>query len=285
MPENTASRTALSVAWLRAAHQVLDTSPLVLNDPAVLALLGPSAKEEIRLRVDELQVPGARSLRSHVVLRSRFAEDRMSQAVKRGIRQYILLGAGYDTFCIRQPEWASVLRIIEVDQPATQNGKKSRLEMARIPVPENVNFLPVDFERETLRYALARGNVDPTIPTFFSCLGVTVYLTEAAVDALFLMVAEFPRSSEIVFTFTQPHSTDTDPSTRVGAEKLAAQAAAVGEPWQSYFTVDALTAKLAEFGFEDIYFLTPDKSQREYFADRTDGLPIPRRTSIASAIR
>src|SRR5262249_6418736 len=115
MGENAVSRTALGVAWYRAAHQVFD-KPLILEDPVVLALFGPTAIEHLHRQHKEFQRPGARALRAHVVLRSRFAEDRLALAIERGVTQYIILGAGYDTFCLRQPAWARSLRIIEVDQ-------------------------------------------------------------------------------------------------------------------------------------------------------------------------
>src|SRR5215831_17135656 len=166
MTEIQASRTALGVAWYRAAHQVID-KPLIFEDPTALALFGPAAAEHVRAQAEEFQKPGPRGLRALVVLRSRFAEDRLALAVARGVTQYVVLGAGYDTFSVRQPEWAHSLRITEIDQSATQCDKKLRLEKAALTVRENVTFLAVDFETETLADALTRGNVDRSIATFF----------------------------------------------------------------------------------------------------------------------
>jgi len=283
MIENRASQTALSVAWLRAAHQVLDI-PLILEDAAILALLGPSAREQIESRVEELQNPITFALRSHVALRSRFAEDRLHKAVGRGVRQYVLLGAGYDTFCLRQPDWAAPLRITEADQSATQRDKLARIKQAGMMVPPNVTFLCVDFETETLSDAIQRSGIDQLAPTFFSCLGVTVYLTDDAVTALFSTVAGFPPGSEIAFTFSQPRDGE-DAKTRAAGAILAEQVAAVGEPWRSHFTVVEIRDRLAAAGFQQIDFLAPDDARKQYFADRTDSLPPPRRISICSAIR
>src|SRR5690349_2502564 len=130
MTDRAPSRTADGVAWLRAAHQILDAPPLILDDPAIVTLLGADAIEHVRSEAVRAQSRGARALRAHVVLRSRFAEDRLRLAVERGVRQYIVLGAGYDTFIVRQPPWAHDLRIMEVDLPATQAEKRERLAAA-----------------------------------------------------------------------------------------------------------------------------------------------------------
>ena len=169
MIENRASQTALSVAWLRAAHQLLDL-PLILEDPVVLALLGPTAREQIESRINELQTPMAIALRSHVALRSRFAEDRLHEAAARGVDQYVILGAGYDTFCLRQPAWAEKLFVTEIDQPATQADKLARIEQAEVDLPSNVTFLSVDFEKETLSRAIERSGLDRTSADRADCV-------------------------------------------------------------------------------------------------------------------
>src|SRR3569833_1364638 len=110
------SRTALGVAWLRALHQVLDSKPLILEDEPIVDLLGRYYVERASQATERFQAPGARLLRSHVVLRSRFTEDRLEAAVGRGVEQFVVLGAGYDTFFARQPNWARPLRIFEIDR-------------------------------------------------------------------------------------------------------------------------------------------------------------------------
>ena len=125
--ERAGSRTALGVALLRAAHQLLDGEPKILADQPIVHLLGPEGLTRLRTLADELQTPSARRLRAHVLLRSRFAEDRLADAVRRGVRQYVLLGAGLDTFALRQPAWASEITIVEIDRPETQAAKRARL--------------------------------------------------------------------------------------------------------------------------------------------------------------
>lgn len=203
-PEMKESRTALGVAWMRALHQVLDSKPLILEDAPIVELLGRYYVERASQATGRFQAPGARLLRSHVVLRSRFAEERLEQSLARGVEQFVILGAGYDTFFARQPEWAKSLRIFEIDQPATQSDKLARIAAARMPVPSNVVFGSVNFESESVADGLRRHGVRFDVPTVFSWLGVTMYLTEPAIDATLNTVLGFPRGSEIVLTFTSP---------------------------------------------------------------------------------
>ena len=243
-----ASRTAAGVAWLRAAHQVVDSPPRILDDPIAPALFGDAAAH-LAERGPELFSPGALALRSHVLLRSRFAEDQLAAAVRRGGGQYVILGAGFDTFGYRQPSWARTLRIIEVDQPVSQQDKRRRLADAGIVPPANLIFAAVDFEAESLIDELARTGVDVSAPTFFSWLGVSMYLTRDAVDAVFRTVARFPSSSELVFTFAQPRppGSPTTPS-------IVDPEAAVGEPWLIVFDPDELPRILREDGFSSVRF-------------------------------
>lgn len=272
------SRTAAGVAWLRAVHQLIDGTPKILDDPAVVALLGPDGAERVLAERDRAQSRGARALRSHVVLRSRWAEDRLRAAVERGVRRYLVLGAGYDTFVVRQPEWARELRVVEIDRGAIQKAKRARLVQVGLVPPPNAAFLEVDFERETLARALKRARLGPDTPTFFSWLGVTMYLTEPAIDAVLRTIASYPTPSEIVFSFAQPADRETPRDTPT----LAERAASVGEPWLSYFTPEQIEQKLRGFGFACVEFLTPEAAAC-YFAGRDDGLPPPRRTSLVAA--
>lgn len=280
MLEDTPSRTAQGVAFLRAVHQVLDAPPLILTDPVALALFGPTAGEAILAAPERYQDPVLQVLRSLVVLRSRYTEDRLAAAVARGTEQLVVLGAGFDTFAYRQPEWAAALRIFEVDQAATQQTKRERLALAAIAVPENVSFVAVDFERESLRQALERGGVRADRPTFFSWLGVTMYLREEAIDAVLATVASFAAGSEIVLTFAQPRTVGEGAR---GQRQIAELAAEGGEPWISFFAPDEIERKLRSAGYSDVEFLTPVDASARYFAGRPADIPPPRRTTIVSA--
>lgn len=271
----SASRTALATAYMRAAHQLLDPPPRILDDPAAVAVLGPDAERRIREAAERWQSPGARALRSHMVLRSRFAEDRLAAAAARGVTQYVVLGAGFDTFAVRQPPWARGLRILEVDHAGTQALKRSHLAAAGIPVPPNAGFATVDFERESLRDGLVRHGISPAERTFFSWLGVTMYLPEAAIDAVLRSAVEFPAGSEMVLTFAPP-----DDAPRPVAER----AAEAGEPWLSYFEPADMRDRLLAAGFTAVELLTPAAAEALYFAHGSS-LPPPRRTTIAAAVR
>ena len=273
-----ASHTARGVAILRAAHLIVDSPPPVLNDTVVARLLDPDIEAQIRARVDELQTPAVRGLRAQVLLRSRFAEDSLEGAVEHGAEQYVLLGAGLDTFAYRQPAWAGALAIVEVDHPASQAAKRSALAAAGIAPRANVHYADVDFERETLATGLARCGVSVTKRTFFSWLGVTMYLTREAIEATLRTVLSFPRGSDIVFTFAQPNP---DPAS-AGA-RIAESAAGVGEPWISYFTPDDVETMLRSLGFATVRFLSTGEADERYFSGRADGLMAPRRGSIVSA--
>jgi methyltransferase (TIGR00027 family) len=277
--ERVASRTATGVAVLHVAHQIVDSEPRVLDDPVIGDLMG-LPPDYVREHADKFQSRGARGLRAHVVTRTRFAEDRLRAAVARGVRQYIVLGAGLDTFAYRQPEWARGIRVFEIDQPGTQTGKRYRVTVAGIAVPENVTYVAIDFEAEALADGLRRGGVNLDEPAFFAWLGVTMYLTEPAIDAVLKTVVAFPRGSEIVLTFTQPKTAeDVQPD----GVTLAERAAEVGEPWVTFFEPPQLEAKLHSLGFSAVEFLTFDDAVARYFQNRADGLLPPRKTSIVSA--
>lgn len=218
----------------------------------------------------------ARGLRTHVLLRSRYAEERLHLAVDRGIVQFLALGAGLDTFAYRQPDWATGLRIYEVDHPASQEAKRERLAAASIAIPDNVTFVSVDFEHETLQDRLLAHGFDFAAPTFVSCLGVLVYLTMDAVTDLFRFVASLSPSSECVFTFGG-HSRPMPP----GVPSLNEIVAAAGEPFRSALDIYEVGALCAEVGLPAPVVPT-DAEIASYLGDRVDGLEPPSRNSIAS---
>ena len=275
MSQKTASRTALATAYMRAAHQLLDPPPRVLEDPTAVAVLGPGAEQMIRESAPRSQTSEGRALRAHMVLRSRFAEDRLAAAAGRGVTQYVILGAGFDTFAVRQPEWARKLRILEVDHAGTQELKRSHLAAAGLVVPTNVAFATIDFERESLRDGLVRHAISPTERTFFSWLGVTMYLREEAIDAVLRSVAEFPAGSEIVLTFASASNMPAG---------IAEYAGQLGEPWLSFFEPAQIENKLRGAGFTSVELLTPLVAKSRYF-NAPCSLPTPARTTIVAAIR
>lgn len=265
---------------LRAAHQLFDQPPRILEDPIAERLLDPAARERLTQDRAAIDSPVARALRSHVVTRSRFAEDRLRASQERGVRQYVVLGAGYDTFAYRQPAWAVPLRIFEVDQPATQREKQTRLSEAEVSLPRNLTFVAVDFERESLSSRLIEHGFDPTALAFFSWLGVTMYLDEAANDAVFKYIASLARGTELVFTFAP----QADGGDDARSAMLSSRVAAIGEPWRTFYEPRTLAAHLQTLGFSSVSMPTPAELAATYFLGRDDDLPLPRRRTIAVAI-
>ena len=283
MNSQKASRTALATAYLRAAHQLLDSAPKILDDPVAARLLGEDASQKIREFAERYRNSEAEALRSHVVLRSRFAEDRLADAVRRGISQYVILGAGFDTFAFRQPDWAKSLRIFEIDHPDTQSVKRSFLTKASLDLAANVRFAQIDFEHESLLEGLCHYHVSLEEPTFFSWLGVTMYLKEAAIDAALKSMATYPSGSEVVLTFKQP-MVKTTGKAAAAAQKLAENVASVGEPFVSFFEPKAMEAKLISAGFSKVEFLDLETAGTRYFASRPADLPKPKHINIVSGI-
>jgi methyltransferase (TIGR00027 family) len=277
MSDYKASHTALGTAYLRAAHQLLDAQPLLFDDPVALPLLGLEGLKLIQDTADNYQTPEMLALRAHVVLRSRFTEDRLAAAVSRGITQYVILGAGFDTFALRQPAWAKNIKIIEVDHAGTQTMKRSYIAAAGLAMPENAVFADINFENESFHDGLFRYSVSMKEPSFFSWLGVTMYLKEDAIDAVLRSVAMFPADSEIVLTFVQPPGDSLSP--------LAQRVANLGEPWVSCFAPYALKAKLLGVGFSKVKFLSPAEAEAWYFRQRPKDLPVPKKINILCAVK
>ncbi|TWB82683.1 methyltransferase (TIGR00027 family) [Nitrospirillum amazonense] len=264
------SRTALAVAALRAAHQVMD-APVIFADPVALPILGPDAEARIRADEARLHAPPARFLRAALVARSRFAEDRLAMAVAAGVDQYVVLGAGLDTFAYRNPHPG--VRVFEVDHPATQAWKRAMLEAAGIAPPAGVAYAAIDFERDTLTDALTRAGFDWNRPAFIAWLGVTVYLTRDAILDTLRRVATLPAGSAIVFDYSLPPDRLTK-AQQTTFQAMADRAAAEGEPWRSFFTPDALGAELRRLGYGAVEDVGPVELNPRYFAGRADGLVL-----------
>jgi len=213
--QRDASRTALGVAAIRAVHQQHDGEPKILEDFSVRQASGGEAL--IAAHLARAEEKADRDLRIRVVLRSRYAEDRLALARERGVRQCVILGAGFDTFAYRQPAWAKDLRLFEVDHCASQSEKRQRLDAAGISIPPNLEFVDIDFERVSLRDGLRRKFARLRRAGLFFLPGVLVYLTRDAADAIFRLVAEFPAGSEIVFTYAASGAHNSPIADRVRA--------------------------------------------------------------------
>jgi len=269
MQEGKFSRTAQRVAIRRAAHQLLD-DPKVLDDPLALRIIGAEAAAALRTDPKEDHA-FARAFRAFMAARSRFAEDELARAVEVGVTQYVILGAGLDTFAYRNPHPG--LRVFEIDHPATQAWKRQQLQEARIPIPPSLTFVPVDFEHQTLANALAHSGLNTSAPAFFSWLGVTPYLTREACMTTLSVIAKMPAGSGVVFDFA------IDPALlnagqRQALDALSKRVAAAGEPFQLFFDPTKLQHELKTLGFHRTEFLQGAQINDRYFQNRADGLCV-----------
>ena len=261
------SRTAQRVAMRRAAHQLLD-DPRVFNDPLAAAIAGESEPP------DSVEQPFSRALRAFLAVRSRYAEDQLARAVERGVlRQYVVLGAGLDTFAYRSPFRSSGLHVFEVDHPATQEWKRARLDAAHIPVPKEMTFAAVDFEHESLTDGLTAAGFNRRQPAFFSWLGVTPYLSRAAFDTTMRFIAQMPSGSGVAFDYAVERRL-LSPTQQLALDAMSARVARAGEPFQLFFDPAALADDLVRLGLANIEDLDSGQINARYFAERSDGLAV-----------
>jgi methyltransferase (TIGR00027 family) len=261
------SRTALRVAQRRAVHQALDQPP-VLNDPIAIPLLG----RDFACDAEKESTRFARAFRAFIAARGRLAEDHLAEAVAQGLRQYVVLGAGLDTFAYRNP--FAQIRVFEVDFPATQEWKRSLLAAASIPIPASLTFVPLDFEHMTLADGLAQAGFDAARPAFLGWLGVVPYLSLPAFQSTLATIGRLPAGSGVCFDFAQPPES-LAPQYLPFFQALAARVAAAGEPFRLFFTPAKLRQEFCAAGFTRIEIRTPGELNAKYFAGRADGLSMP----------
>ncbi|MDG4884926.1 SAM-dependent methyltransferase [Mesorhizobium sp. WSM4884] len=244
MEDAAPSRTALRVARLRALHQFSPQAAL-FRDPYAAAILGEAAPRAQELEQEDEH---GRRMRLFVAARARLAEDWLAAAVQRGVRQVVVLGAGLDTFSLRNPY--PNLAVFEVDHPATQSWKRQRIADAGLDEPAGTAFVPINFERQLLSEELPSAGFKPTEPSFFMWLGVVPYLTREAIFGTLSYIAGIP-GSEVVFDYSEP-AENRDVTGQATLAFYAARVATIGEPWISFFDPIALAKSLNELGFDEI---------------------------------
>src|SRR5262245_25303961 len=271
MEEGQPSGTALLAAMTRAAHLFQDGEPKVLRDELALQLSGFENEVSLQRTVEALLKEVAHHFdmefahriseysRALITMRNRYAEDELSNAIEHGVGQYVILGAGLDSFAYRRRDLTKVLRVFEVDHPATQQWKRDRLGILNVPLPTHLTFIPINFEQQTLREGLQTGGYHAEAPVFFSWLGVTYYLTEEAIFETLRSVAAAAPGSEIVFEYGLPESLLDEESRRIWAT-LQATVAARGEPVLSLFEPTTLAAQVKELGFSQVWDFGPEEA-------------------------
>ena len=266
-PDNTAVRTAL---W-RALHVEVDALPHVFEDVIGLKLANPD--DGWRHRPD--MSPFTRPFRASIVARARFVEDLVVEQVALGHSQYVILGAGLDTFAQRKPDLASRVQVFEIDQPASQEWKRQRLIEVGFGIPPFLHFIPVNFEAgDDWWERLINSGFDSKKPAVVASTGVSMYLTKEAVSATLRQVARLAPGSIFVMSFLLPMELQ-DAEIRPGVERAAAGAKANGTPWLSFFTPEELLALARNAGFGKVEHVSAAALTKRYFLNRTDGLRPP----------
>lgn len=263
-PDNTAVRVAL---W-RAMHVQLDSAPHIIEDEIGFKLVAPG--EEWRQRPD-MNPDFTKRLRASMVARARFIEDLVIEQCIRGIGQYVILGAGLDSFAQRRQDIASTLQVFEIDQPATQTWKKQRLTELGFGIPEWLHFVSVDFEISSWWEQLINAGFDSSRRTVVACTGVTLYLTKAAILATLRQLATLAPGSTIAMTFYLPLAR-LDEEDRFLQEIAEKGARAAGTPFISFFTPEEMLALATGAGFKNAEIVSSKDLDKRYFAGRTDKL-------------
>jgi methyltransferase (TIGR00027 family) len=267
--------TAQGVALHRAAHQIID-EPRVFDDPMAVRVIGAEAASALKAAPQQYHVSHwAGVLRAFITARSRYTEDELGAAVKRGVRQYVILGAGLDTFAYRNPYPPEALRVFEVDHPSTQQWKRTRLEESGIVIPGSLKFVPVDFETRTLAEGLRMAKFDSDEPAFFSWLGVIQYLTKDAIFSTFQFIAGLKKGTCVLSDYIIPPSL-LSPQQRSVFDAIVNRAAMAGAPWITFFEPSSLTADLLALGFAQAEGMGPEEINARYFAGRKDNLSVGR---------
>jgi methyltransferase (TIGR00027 family) len=263
MIEGRRSATAERVAMRRAAHQLYD-EPVIFADPLALKILSDEAAEQVRAGLElENQYPWSSGLRAFVAARSRFAEEEVAKAFAAGVRQYVVLGAGLDTFAYRNPY--NDLAVFEVDFPDTQAWKRARLELAGIAIPESMRFAAVDFEQHSLSDGLREAGFRGDQPALFAWLGVVPYLTRPAAFATLAFIAGLPQGSGVVFDYTIPREMMGERE-RDAFDNLAARVARAGEPFRLFFNPAQLAMDLGDLGFSTLEDLDVEAIRARWFS-------------------
>ncbi len=264
-PDSTAVRVAL---W-RAMHAQIDPPPHILEDEIGLKLISPPDSWRERPDMDPV---GTKLFRASIVARARFIEELVAQESARGVNQYIILGAGLDSFAQRKPELASRLQIFEVDQPGTQKWKRRRLIECDFAMPDWLHFVPVNFEAgDSWTSNLVSSGFDNFKPAVVSSTGVTMYLTRQAITNTLSEIAQLAPGSTLAMTFILPMDM-ADPEERAVFEAAAKGAQASGTPFLSFFTPDEMLEMARECGFKTVQHVPASELKRRYFSGRIDGL-------------
>lgn len=261
-PDNTAVRTAL---W-RALHIQVDSEPHIFDDEIGLKLIAPS--DEWQQRPD---MKFTKRLRASIIARARFIEDLIIDQSKKCMSQYVILGAGLDTFAQRRPDIASRLQIFEIDQPDTLIWKKQRLTEVGFDVPENLHFVSVNFETSSWWEELLKAGFDKNKPAVVVCTGVTLYLKKEVIVSMLKQISTLVSGSKLAMTFYLPMEL-LDPEDIPMQEIAEKGARSSGTPFISFFTPNEILTFALDAGFKEARTISTKDMEQLYFTNRTDNL-------------
>ena len=283
MEQNGPSRTAIGTAVHRAAHLLLDEDPKILVDPFARAFAGYASDAEMLQAIASVEMIEFPRMRAVFTLRSRYAEDELDSAITRGIDQYVILGAGLDSFAYRRPDLIASLDVFEVDHPASQAWKRARVAELGIAVPTHLHHVSIDFEHQTLAEGFAESIVDLGKPVFLSLLGVTQYLTIGRHGAHAVRCGhdDCSRQRTCPSVREPPATLARDEAALVTA--FAERNGAAGEAWLSYFEPAEMERHLLAAGFSRIVHFGPKEATERYLRGRCDGLCMPAYFSMIKA--
>jgi methyltransferase (TIGR00027 family) len=260
------SRTAQGAAVHRAVHQIVEGG-FIFTDPFAVDILDENMRAELPEKADD---PSHQPMRLFIAARSRFSEDTLAACVARGARQVVILGAGLDTFSLRNPHAGKGVRVFEVDYPATQAWKREHLQQAGLAVPSSLTFAPVDFERQSLAQGLMAAGFRADQPAYFQWLGVVPYLSSEAIVTTLDFIAGIP-GSEVVFDYAEPFE-NLSPPVRAHVMAVAERTAALGEPWLSLFDPAEMSTLLQGRRFSHSEDLGRAEIADRYYGDLKQGI-------------
>ena len=268
-----ASQTLRIASIMRARHQLFD-APVIFDDPVVLRLVPEARDSGVLSDFGDASQPLPTLMRSMFAVRSRFAEDRLAEAAPLGIRQYVMFGAGLDTFPWRQPDFAKGMQIFAVDHPASLIATNRLFRERGFVRPSNLIRVPLDLEHKRIGEQLAACDFDPDTACFCSALGLMLYLDDEIVDEILRFVLSLSPPSEIVLSFVPPDE-DLEGLDLEIVRRVTAKFATIGEPWKSRVRPQAMADRLKGLGFRETFYLSPELAQARYFGGRSDKMTTP----------
>ena len=287
MEDGSPSQTALMVAVLRAHHCHFAPEPKILKDTTALPLSGMADLDAVKdykngvieffsgLSSRETAESFVQQITDSVCMRSRLVEERLTKARTQGLEQLVILGAGLDSTAYRCTDQLNDLPVFEIDHPATQHWKKTRLTECNINIPDNLKFVSFDFENQTLTEALEVGGVCSDAVTMFTWLGVQMYLTPATVQATLAVLGKFPPGTQLIMDFAMPDATHPDEQLQDPVGELNRVVSEMGEPFESTYTEQELETCLKEAGFSDVSFYTAGRILDSFLDGNRDICSVP----------